>query len=122
MITPPDYLSPRAREIFSSLAEAMEPRPTIFDAGLLAAYCDAAAKYETTSAFIAEHGDVFQDTKKVTRRRPEAIVNARYFDQMKKAADALGIDRKSRLKAAKEAPKPKSNLKSLRKPPRVRSL
>jgi hypothetical protein len=54
-------------------------------------------------------------------RRPEAILNARYFDQMTKASSTLGFDRKARLKDVKAEPaKPKTP--SLRKSPRTLSV
>ena len=119
-VKPPTYLSRRGKSIFKEvLAMLTEDSEKPIDLHLIGTYADNAATYEELARLLRKNGLTYTDKNKQVRKRPETMLQAKAFDQMTRAAAALGLDRRTRIRlAAGKAPtteKPQGRLTALRK-------
>lgn len=74
---------------------------TAADRAVLAAYCQAWARWKQAEEVLAEKGITMQVATKedvVTKVRPEVAISAQYYRQMVEAAGRFGLDPSSRSK------------------------
>lgn len=117
---PPEFLDNDAKQIYRETYKAMPKPLTAADAHFLAIYSQSFSDWQRLTGQIAKDGDQTTDQNGALRKHPLGIPQAKAFDIMTKAANALKLDKKTR-EGAGGAKKPKAKTASLRKAPRTKT-
>jgi P27 family predicted phage terminase small subunit len=118
--SPPDFLDDDAKEIYTRTYKGMPKPLTATDADFLAIYAQSLSDYKRLSLQIMRDGDQTTDHNGALRKHPLGIPQAKAFDMMTKAANALKLDKKNR-EGANSSQKTKAKTASLRKAPRTKT-